>query len=163
MLTIYDSFDVKEPEVVTKESGINEDTKSCYASGRRRHSRSRSLGSSTISHQHAEKDAAASKRRCLRRQSAGSRITHEEPTENLFEIDDVNFPVVSPSNQTKNEVGSSLLTKPTEGVLSNDGSRFSELEREARRTSIARPMRKAVEKVQSYKEIPLNVKMRRSE
>lgn len=33
---------------------------------------------------------------------------------------------------------------------------------EERRTSTSRPSRKAVEKVQSYKEIPLNIKIRRS-
>ncbi|KAL1544108.1 shugoshin-1 [Salvia divinorum] len=32
----------------------------------------------------------------------------------------------------------------------------------SRKTSISRPSRMAVEKVQSYKEIPLNIKMRRS-
>lgn len=32
----------------------------------------------------------------------------------------------------------------------------------SRRTSITRPMRRAVEKVQSYKERPVNIKMRRT-
>ncbi|KAI3461380.1 hypothetical protein Pfo_018043 [Paulownia fortunei] len=153
----------QEPEVVTKGSGINEDTRSCNASRRRRLSRSRSLGSSTISQQHAEKEAVVSKRRCLRRQSASSRIRHEEPTDNLFEIDDAKFPVVVPSDRPTHEVGPcSLLTSSIEGVLT-DGSCVSGLEAEARRTSIARPSRKAVEKVQSYKERPINVKMRRPE
>ncbi|XP_011089959.1 SHUGOSHIN 2 isoform X2 [Sesamum indicum] len=136
--------------VVTKESALNEDksTRSCNDGRRRRLSRSRSLGSSVIPPQHAEKEAIVNKRRCLRRQSASSRIRQpEEPADNLFEIDDAKFPVVSPS---------------AEGLLA-DCSCVSELEAQARRTSISRPSRKAVEKVQSYKERPINVKMRRSE
>ncbi|KAK6138124.1 hypothetical protein DH2020_028141 [Rehmannia glutinosa] len=133
------SLGLKEPEVVTKEPG------------RRRLSRSRSLGSSSISHQHAEKEAVVSKRRCLRRQSASSRIRHEEPTDKLFEIDDAMFPVVLPSN-----------TPTHEGGVLTDGISVSKLEAEARRTSIGRPSRRAAEKVQSYKERPINVKMRRS-
>ncbi|KAL0418245.1 UNVERIFIED_CONTAM: shugoshin 2 [Sesamum radiatum] len=136
--------------VVSKESALNEDksTRPCNDGRRRRLSRSRSLGSSAIPHQHAEKEDIVNKRRCLRRQSASSRIRQpEEPAENLFEIDDAKFPVESPS---------------AEGSLA-EGSCVSELEAQARRTSISRPLRKAAEKVQSYKERPINVKMRRSE
>ncbi|KAK6144336.1 hypothetical protein DH2020_021156 [Rehmannia glutinosa] len=143
------SLGLKEPEVVTKEPG------------RRRLSRSRSLGSSSISHQHAEKEAVVSKRRRLRRQSASSRIRHEEPTDNLFEIDDAMFPVVLPSNTPTHEAGPEFLTSSAGGVLT-DGISVSKLEAEARRTSIGRPSRRAAEKVQSYKERPINVKMRRS-
>ncbi|KAL0390569.1 UNVERIFIED_CONTAM: hypothetical protein Scaly_0414000 [Sesamum calycinum] len=146
--------------VVSKESALNEDksTRPCNDGRRRRLSRSRSLGSSAIPHQHAEKGGYSKQKvitnatqlylRCLRRQSASSRIRQpEEPAENLFEIDDAKFPVVSPS---------------AEGSLA-EGSCVSELEAQARRTSISRPLRKAAEKVQSYKERPINVKMRRSE
>ncbi|KAL0436940.1 UNVERIFIED_CONTAM: shugoshin 2 [Sesamum radiatum] len=136
--------------VVTTESAHNEDksTGSCNDGRRHRLARSRSLGSSVIPPQHAEKEVIVNKRRCLRRQSASSRIRQpEEPTENLFEIDDAKFPV-APSD---------------EGLLADDGSCVSELEAQARRTSISRPLRKAVEKVQSYKERPINVKLRRSE
>ncbi|KAL0436941.1 UNVERIFIED_CONTAM: hypothetical protein Sradi_0402000 [Sesamum radiatum] len=89
-------------------------------------------------------------RRCLRRQSASSRIRQpEEPTQKLFEmIDDAKFPVASPS---------------AEGLLADDGNCVSELEAQERQTSTSRPLRKAVEKVQSYKERPINAKMWRSE
>ncbi|KAG8371274.1 hypothetical protein BUALT_Bualt13G0070500 [Buddleja alternifolia] len=121
--------ELQEREVVTKETGSDGDPRPCKATRRRRLSRSQSLGSSSLSHQQTEKEAAvASKRRCVRRQSGGTRTKHEEPTEDLFELDDANFPLD---------------------------------ESETRRTSVSRPSRKAAEKVQSYKERPLNVKMRR--
>ncbi|EYU36145.1 hypothetical protein ABFS82_14G240000 [Erythranthe guttata] len=137
-----------EPEIVTK---------SCNANRRSRLSRSRSLGNSTISQHLAEKEAAVvSKRRCLRRQSASSRVRHaEEAKESLFEIDDAKFPGddVVPLNR-----------KTTHEVESVDINYVPEMEVEARRTSIGgRPLRRAVEKVQCYKEKPLNLKMRRSE
>ncbi|KAL8525357.1 hypothetical protein ACS0TY_014837 [Phlomoides rotata] len=103
---------------------------------RRRLSRSRSLGSSTMSQQQTEKEAAAGKRRCMRRQSASSRSRHDDPTDNLFEIDEAKFP--------------------------EDDNSVVELEREGRR-SVSRPLRRAAEKVQSYKERPINIKMRRPE
>ncbi|KAL7127213.1 hypothetical protein ABFS83_14G240500 [Erythranthe nasuta] len=136
-----------EPEIVTKP---------CNAS-RRHLSRSRSLGNSTVSQHHAEKEAAVvSKRRCLRRQSASSRVRHaDEAKESLFEIDDAKFPVddLVPLNRK--------TTPEVESVYNNY---VPEMEVEARRTSIGgRPLRRAVEKVQCYKEKPLNLKMRRSE
>ncbi|KAK6144353.1 hypothetical protein DH2020_021173 [Rehmannia glutinosa] len=158
------SLGLKEPELVTSVT-----------------MRYAALGSSSISHQHAEKEAVISfinqniviscvrsltsignfLRRCLRRQSASSRIRHEEPTDNLFEIDDAKFPIVLPSNAPTHEAGPEFLTSPAGGVLT-DGISVSKLEVEARRTSIGRPSRRAAEKIQSYKERPINVKMRRS-
>ncbi|KAH6836736.1 hypothetical protein C2S53_007393 [Perilla frutescens var. hirtella] len=137
---------VEEPEELTEESEMNEDTRSCCnGSRRRRLSRSSSLGSSTTSQKRADKETALHQfdpaslcccRRCLRRQSAASlRSRHDEGTENLFEIDIANHPRMCED----------------------------EMEAEARRRSISRPLRKAVGKVQSYKEIPLNIKMRRSQ
>ncbi|CAA0813539.1 Shugoshin C terminus [Striga hermonthica] len=128
----------QESEAVNEESMDNEDTKCCNAGMRRHISTSRSLGSLKKSNHHAEKEAALSKRRCVRRQSGFSRIRHEERMEHFSEIIDARFPVTAP------------VTSDTETEV------------EARR-SFARPMRKAAGKVQSYKERPINVKMRRSE
>lgn len=130
---------VQEPEELTEDSEINEDARPRNASRRRRHSRSASLGSSTSSQHHAEKETAVSKRRCLRRQSAASlRTRSDEVMGNFFEIH---------------------IANPEDDAASTS----TEMEAEAKRASISRPLRKAVEKVQSYKEKPVNIKMRRSQ
>ncbi|KAL6976372.1 hypothetical protein U1Q18_025158 [Sarracenia purpurea var. burkii] len=96
-------------------------------------------------------------RRCLRRQSASFKSQLHKATENLFEIEDVEFPVGQPLDSS---VGGLLIKKRGK----NDENFASRSEpHESQRTSLGRPLRKAVEKVQSYKEIPCNIKMRRSE
>lgn len=90
-------------------------------------------------------------RRCLRRQSA--RFTSEEHKlkENLFVIKDLKMhedcDATSKGNieQEHDKCGS----KPEPQNL--------------QRMSLGRPSRRAAEKVQSYKEVPLNIKMRRPE
>ncbi|KAJ6895175.1 hypothetical protein NC651_021614 [Populus alba x Populus x berolinensis] len=95
-------------------------------------------------------------RRCVRRQSAASRSQEREPAENLFEIEDVRFPVSNSSDNSLKENGltSSSITKEEICKPSNEAQ-------VSHRSSIGRPSRRAAEKVQSYKEVPLNVKMRR--
>ena len=97
-------------------------------------------------------------RRCVRRQSA-TRSQEREPAENLFEIEDVKFPVSNSRDKSMKENG---LTPPS----SITKEEICEPRNEAQgshRFSIGRPSRKAAEKVQSYKEVPINVKMRRAE
>ncbi|KAL6499774.1 hypothetical protein OROGR_027684 [Orobanche gracilis] len=149
----------QEREAITEEPGNNEDTKCCSAGRRPRGSRSRSLGNSKINQQPSEKEAVVSKRRCLRRQSSGSKLGDDEGTDNMFEINKM-----PSSSRQIHEAGSTVSTPSAKEILTN-GSRYyaSELEAEARRTSTGRPLRKAVGKVQSYKEKSLSVKMRRSE
>ncbi|KAA8550315.1 hypothetical protein F0562_001999 [Nyssa sinensis] len=106
---------------------------------------SKSMGPSTVFQQAEEKETVENKRRCLRGQSARS-TSLQEPIENLFEIEDAKFPV---GNTVHGDDSTSLCS--------------SIRKQESQRTSIGRPLRKAVEKVQSYKEIPRNIKMRRSE
>ncbi|PSR95220.1 Shugoshin-1 like [Actinidia chinensis var. chinensis] len=110
----------------------------------RRPTRSKSMGPSTTSQQVAEKEAPESKRRRLRRQSARYNSQANKPTENLFEIGDVNYLV--PSSSIKKEKNGENCTPAR-----------------SQRISLGRPLRKAAEKVQSYKETPLNIKMRRPE
>ncbi|KAJ6984094.1 SHUGOSHIN 2-like [Populus alba x Populus x berolinensis] len=95
-------------------------------------------------------------KRCVRRQSAASRSQEREPAENLFEIEDVRFPVSNSSDKSLKENGptSSSITKEEICKPSNEAQ-------VSHRSSIGRPSRRAAEKVQSYKEVPLNVKMRR--
>ncbi|XP_075500597.1 uncharacterized protein LOC142539201 isoform X2 [Primulina tabacum] len=151
--TIPRKNELQESKMVAVENGLNKDSELCNAN-RRRSSRSLSLGSSAVSTQYAEKEGVANKRRRLRRQSASSRIQNQEPSENLFEIDDSKFPISIPSNSPTHILGSSSSSAKKD-VIRDDGNES--------RTLFGRPSRRAAEKVQSYKEIPLNVKMRRSE
>ncbi|KAJ6984095.1 SHUGOSHIN 2-like [Populus alba x Populus x berolinensis] len=144
---------IEEEECVP--GAANNDIKHCSRS-RRRTARSRSMGPSTTNRQTVEKEKAETKRRCVRRQSAASRSQEREPAENLFEIEDVRFPVSNSSDKSLKENGptSSSITKEEICKPSNEAQ-------VSHRSSIGRPSRRAAEKVQSYKEVPLNVKMRR--
>lgn len=85
----------------------------------------------------------------MRRHSATFKTHEHEPLENLFEIEDAltqSRPNMLSSPAVKAETGES-------SVLRNEAPRFS----------FGRPLRRATEKVQSYKEVPLNVKLRRLE
>ncbi|KAL9371921.1 hypothetical protein Peur_037061 [Populus x canadensis] len=146
---------IEEEECVP--GAANNDIKPCSRS-RRRTARSRSMGPSTTNRQTVEKEKAETKRRCVRRQSAASRSQEREPAENLFEIEDVRFPVSNSRDKSMKENGltSSSITKEEICKPSNEAQ-------VSHRSSIGRPSRRAAEKVQSYKEVPLNVKMRREE
>lgn len=97
----------------------------------------------------------------MRRQSA--RFKTEEPegteetkvTEDLSEMNDDNFLVSPLCDDVVNKSDSTLSL-----VKSEDAGRSEE--QEFQRSSI-RPLRRAAEKVKSYKEIPINVKMRQGE
>ncbi|VFQ96556.1 unnamed protein product [Cuscuta campestris] len=103
-----------------------------------RPTRSRSMSHSTASQQ-VGKEEAAGKRRRLRRQSTSctTKKQQEEPVEDLFELEE-----------------------NIEAQFLHDKRPASQ---QPNRTSIGRPLRKAAEKVQSYKETPINVKMRRTD
>lgn len=85
-------------------------------------------------------------RLCLRRQSARFISQAHEPTDNLFEIEDAKFLVPSVKKGENDETCVPIFEA-----------------RESQRTSLGRPVRRAAEKIQSYKEVPRNIKMRRSE
>ncbi|XVF83028.1 hypothetical protein PTKIN_Ptkin16aG0099700 [Pterospermum kingtungense] len=109
------------------------------------------------------KEAVDNKRLCLRRQSARLKAKEPETTEDVFAADDTEFLVSSSCDDKVHESDpmssdSSIKSEPEEEIMThrNDGQ-------EDKRISVGRPLRRAVEKVQSYKEIPLNVKMRREE
>ncbi|KAB1219011.1 Shugoshin-1 [Morella rubra] len=99
---------------------------------------------------------------CLRRQSARFRSAEPERTEELFEIDEAKFPVSARGDDVVHSSG------PTSSGISakekDEGNTAVRLEaQEIRRSSVGRPLRRAAEKVQSYKEIPVNVKLRRQD
>ncbi|XP_024032443.1 SHUGOSHIN 2-like [Morus notabilis] len=103
------------------------------------------MGPSTTSQKHDDKEVE-NKRRCVRRQSVQLKSHERKPTENLFEIEDAKFD--SPKQTGKENREESCIPNSEAGVTT-------------RRSSLGRPMRKAVVKVQSYKEVPLKFKMRR--
>uniref|UniRef100_A0A2N9IVC1 Shugoshin C-terminal domain-containing protein n=1 Tax=Fagus sylvatica TaxID=28930 RepID=A0A2N9IVC1_FAGSY len=110
---------------------------------------------------HAE-EIVRNKRRCLRRQSARFKSEEPEQTEDLFEIDDAKFPVSPALDDLVHESGQMLSGLSVKEE--DEGNTALRLEaQEMRRSSVGRPLRRAAEKVQSYKEVPVNIKMRRKE
>ncbi|KAF9674924.1 hypothetical protein SADUNF_Sadunf10G0178200 [Salix dunnii] len=110
-----------------------------------------------------EKDIET-KRICTGRQSTGvkSEDRIQEPTEDLFKTDHAKFHV-PPIHDDPVHESCPTSSAPSVKIESGTGDSVPRFEtQELRRTSF-RPTRRAAEKVHSYKEIPLNVKMRRSE
>ncbi|CAN4105817.1 unnamed protein product [Withania somnifera] len=124
----------------------------------KRKPQAKSLGSSM---QVPPQDAAENKRPCVRRQSARFRREAPQDTtttstsqsqamkhdEDRFEAEDKCPPMVNLVQQN----GSDLESNP---ALRFESTEFG-------RSSLSRPLRHAAKKVQSYKEIPVNIKMRR--
>ncbi|XP_034929362.1 uncharacterized protein [Populus alba] len=103
------------------------------------------------------------KRICRRKQSIRIKFEAqiEEPTEDLCQTDDAKFHVPAIHGDPVHE-SCPTLSAPSVKIESETGNSALRFEtQEPRRTSL-RPSRRAAEKVQSYKEIPLNVKMRRN-
>lgn len=102
------------------------------------------------------------KRVSLRRQSARFKSEVPEATEDKFEADDAKLPECSPSDDQMQEDGPAPMHL---SALKDDAGGSNGLSvddaKELLRPSMGRPSRLAVKKVPSYKEIPLNVKMRR--
>ena len=96
-------------------------------------------------------------RNSMRRQTNRFKPENPEPTEDSFELNDskVNVSQLS-DNMSEKCCPTSTITSA--GQENNSGSLVSQ---ETRRSSVGRPLRRTVEKVVSYKEVPLNVKMRR--
>lgn len=96
-----------------------------------------------------------------------------EPSEDSFEIEDTKISVCSLTGKASDENSSFQLENSTPGSSAfheqmknesnsdySSGSLKSCIQ-ELKISSNGRPMRRAAEKVPSYKELPLNVKMRR--
>ncbi|KAB5544094.1 hypothetical protein DKX38_012206 [Salix brachista] len=112
--------------------------------------------------QPTEKNDDEKRRICRGNQSIRikSEAQIEELTEDLFQTDDARFHVPPIHGDPVHESCPTLSAPSvkTDSETGNSALRFET--QEPRRTSL-RPSRRAAEKVQSYKEIPLNVKMRR--
>ncbi|XP_058182025.1 SHUGOSHIN 1-like isoform X5 [Rhododendron vialii] len=109
-------------------------------------------------------EKTGNKRVSLRRQSARFKSEEPEDAEDKFEADDAKLPECSLYDDQIPEDGPASMRS---SALKDDGGCRSgpngDDAKELRRPSIGRPSRLAATKVQSYKEIPLKVKMRRPE
>ncbi|CAL0299808.1 unnamed protein product [Lupinus luteus] len=114
----------------------------------------------TNSEQVLPKKNLEKKRHSSRRQSAMFKPEKLEPTKDSFEIDDAKFAINHLCDDMSKKSGPVIsgLTSGQENIES-DGCKFDP--QEIRRSSVGRPKRQSVAKIQSYKEVPLNVKMRR--
>ncbi|KAL7148543.1 hypothetical protein ABFS83_06G185700 [Erythranthe nasuta] len=121
------------------------------------------LDSLGTSEQLQSKEKTENRRRFTRRQSAVFKPVEQKPAEDSFQTDDTIVPPcllhVDPVLEKESADESTL-------VKDEDKKDDSALEKEAQefeKPNLGRPSRVAAKKVQSYKEIPLNVKMRRPE
>lgn len=100
-------------------------------------------------------------RRCSRRFYGSPESEEPEPNEDSLEIDDAKFTASLIHDDSLHE------NRPSQGssVKEEDGGNTTPIPdaQEFRRSSVGRPLRRAAEKVQSYKERSINVKMRRLE
>ncbi|XP_075634518.1 SHUGOSHIN 2-like isoform X5 [Castanea sativa] len=154
----------QEREVAAAEQSLhvtNDDDKTCKRN-RRRTARSQSMGPSTTHQKVVDKEKVENKRRCLRRQSARFKSQEREPTENLFEIEDAKF-LVSQSHENSIQEEPVPLNSSFKNEEEGDNCVPRNEAQASLRSSIGRPLRKAAEKVQSYKEVPLKCKLRRVE
>ncbi|KAJ0970235.1 hypothetical protein J5N97_023112 [Dioscorea zingiberensis] len=142
-----DSFDLE----AVADTNHPASSKNVCNTNRKRSLRTKSLGSSTTTHEVNVKEKDEKRRRSLRIRSQVCK-----PTEDLFEIEDAKFPICL-SREPLPETSSS----PVEVSVKNEV--YNEQNQVSRRSLSGRPVRRATEKVCSYKEKPLNVKMRRSE
>ncbi|KAL5069250.1 hypothetical protein RYX36_020137 [Vicia faba] len=140
-------YDVSQP---LEETLANENESTSLGSNDVARQVTESLGP-TNTQQVLAKRNIENKRHSLRRQSALFKHVNPEPTEDFFDIDDPKFEV---SNLCDNS--SESLPAASSGTSEN-----CTLDPRERRSSISRPSRRSALKVVSYKEVPLNVKMRR--
>ncbi|KAH9619324.1 hypothetical protein KSS87_013485 [Heliosperma pusillum] len=145
---------------VDKPKQANENNENTVSKTKRgRVTRSHSLGA-TNSQQDADKEIAENKRRCLRRQSV--RLKPKESDADLYEVD-VNASQ-SQSLEGRSRLSISDSEEPSRSSIADRVEPSSQSPKPTlppQRTSIGRPSRKAAEKIQSYKAMPLNLKMRR--
>lgn len=94
------------------------------------------------------------KRHSLRRQSALFRPEKPEPAEDFFDTEDPKFEV----SNLCDDMSESLPTASSETSENNACTLDPQV---TRRSSIGRPSRRSAVKVVSYREVPINLKMRR--
>ncbi|KAD5508684.1 hypothetical protein E3N88_16387 [Mikania micrantha] len=128
----------------------NDHMKGQNTNRRIRPARSQSIGHMTTVQVSGE-EIVENKRRRVRRHSARFTSQEDEPNENLFEIKDLKM------HEDHNSTSNMITEQKHDKCMSKTNPQ------ESQRMSFGRPSRKAAEKINSYKEIPLNIKMRRPE
>ncbi|KAL0907976.1 hypothetical protein M5K25_022435 [Dendrobium thyrsiflorum] len=146
---------IKPVEIAVETSQLASPKRTCLPN-RKRPQRSQSLAPMPIPNQTTTEEENPRKPH-LRRKSIILKAESCVPTEDLFEIEDTKFPMCSGDNKG----GGSAPTIPTKSVKIEEEE--VQLTSNLRRTSLGRPLRRAAEKVNCYKELPLNAKLRRSE
>lgn len=116
---------------------------------------SKSVGSSE---QVQSEDKTENKRSCIRRQSARFKPEVLKLSEDSFEVQD-KCALHPPTTDPVQENGSTSTCMSSNDLQCNPSLRFEPIP--FGRSSLSRPSREAAKKVQSYKEIPVNIKMRR--
>ncbi|KAL3838273.1 hypothetical protein ACJIZ3_022864 [Penstemon smallii] len=96
-------------------------------------------------------------RPCVRRQSARFKAAEQKHDEEMHDIDDTKLPKHPLLDNPVPEKESSSVKNEDNECSSGPGYESQDIGR----PSLCRPSRVAAKKVQSYKEIPINVKMRR--
>ncbi|URD72447.1 hypothetical protein MUK42_08731 [Musa troglodytarum] len=130
--------------------------------------KSKAQCSATLTHQVPSEEKVDGRRQSLRRRSINLTPESYQPMESLHTIEDVKVPVQSIGESLDENIsiqldsanGSMIQVKNEEEGLS--GSLKLVNEELQRRSSFGRPLRKAAEKVNSYKEMSLKSKMRRT-
>lgn len=134
----------KEVEELNHRETNDNGEKSPSKQNRRRNARSQSMSPSTTCCQRVvvDKEKTENKRRCLRKQSAKFKTEEQEKSDKFYEINDASFIMV--------------IQPPDTPMHESEEKKIA-----SKRSSVGRPLRRAAEKVQTYKEVPINVKMRR--
>uniref|UniRef100_A0A0D3HEC8 Shugoshin C-terminal domain-containing protein n=1 Tax=Oryza barthii TaxID=65489 RepID=A0A0D3HEC8_9ORYZ len=149
---------IKDGDVVNPEPAAASDashaasTKKLSNASRKRMQRSRSLGPAATT-----KLAAAPKEKenVQRRKSMRTPVPQpSEHREDLFEIEDLQLAIGGGGGGGDSKAGTS--DPPEQAAVAVAAAQFP------RRSSLGRPTRRATERVASYKEMPVNIKLRRS-
>ncbi|MQL71327.1 hypothetical protein Taro_003609, partial [Colocasia esculenta] len=145
------------------EAPLQDEKKACIPPSRKR--LTRSLGSASVTNEAGTKEN--NRRKSSRRGSSNFKSQTCEPQEDLFEIEDVKFPV---SSLLTDHMAGSRTVQQDLSVSSSDSCSMLEVKKEedmdaggsqdSHHSSVGRPSRRATMGV-SYKEPPLNTKMRR--
>ncbi|GAB4854999.1 hypothetical protein Ancab_023586 [Ancistrocladus abbreviatus] len=127
----------------------------------RRHSLRRQSSRFKTEEQESSEELFQNRRRSLRTQSQFSIAAEQECAGDLFEIDDTQFTASPQLNDRKHGDFTIPMASPVPSYDTEKTNANGSVTHEIRRSSLGRPLRLAVCKVQSYREMSLNKKMRR--
>ncbi|XP_057736019.1 SHUGOSHIN 2 [Arachis stenosperma] len=154
------SEEIKHDDLHLQETMANENERTSLGSNVNQEQAREDTSSSgpTNSEQVNAKKNIEKKRKSMRRQSGRFKPLNPEATEDSFEVDDAKFAV---SHLSGNVSDKSAPMISSETSQQENKETCTSNPWETRRSSVGRPMRQTVGKVVSYKEIPVNMKMRR--